>query len=929
MNYEDYQRELDLQLERLKMVDRVLADPVKSLIYVYADWAKQGESPKYATMPSYITAEHRDQLPALLVHAMTCSTMQRVARQRHQHHWLKKQEKDLRSLNENVAKPFMPPSFDPEKPLDFIAAFDDHIFGSLNPVAATEIFRVLINSGESNAHSGTGLLMLFGIFWSLHRRHPKTTQVGARLDPWVPTASVTAKCLLLIRDLHQIIMLRQKLYGDMAASLKEIAANAGSATQHGRWRVVANLDRLAGTMHALSVVAINRQQFLNASHDVARLAKDAGPETPSGTLWRKAADRVHKVLLNLEETNREVLAETRRINDKVLAEIVTKAATDAGRAELGRHCRQFDVQHLHPDDRQKHWDDLQQAATRARDNANEALRALERGIEVCKPLHGDDGNEIAAFETVLKGLADTNEVVAEALEKAVQDNVDWILTLIPQHVAFASAGNLTHFDPAEMLSAIAVKERWSRDFTEAEAADAIKKAIDAGQREDGSFSATQPVFLEKRVHGVWPSTADIGWLLAIAARQKKEITTADEGLFRFVEWLERNRIDRPGDKPENPPRSGWSSDTREEDVIDTWATCSAINALLDIRAIVEHRLWQLCEKRFVVRTKEVLLPLDAIDPVDLGLIHKHRLHYRLATMARETAIQHEEQSSKEYAFMLHGPPGSSKTAIAEALGREMWGGKEPRFVRITPADFTRGGEQGLDREARFIFDLLSHVRRVTIFFDEIDDLLRSRAGGGDVSFLKLIVPAMLNRLQDLHDAAEAQEICFMLATNYIDNIEPALTRPGRIDAVIPVPYPDAWSREAIIERLFPGVTSEIKDVAVGASAGWPWSTYSKLCKRLKSMKALSASEVTTEMKEFENEFENSDSYYFTPDRWKRASRPLMKEFIRVAFALSKNRQVCHQKVDELLSELKQEQNDVQLKRLPFEETFSTEWSRTH
>jgi hypothetical protein len=943
MDYQDYQRELDLQLERLKIVDRVLADPVLSLIKVYDDWSRQTEPKKFKTVPTYITAEHGNPSPALLIHAMTCSTLQRIARHQHRFPWLKdKKDKEfLKTLNEHVAKFFVKEGkFDESKPLEFIKEFNDHIFGALNPFVATEIFRVLINSGERNAHGGAGFLALFSIFWSLHRRWPDPTKAGARLDPWQPTASVTAKCLTLINDLYKIITRRKTLYIEMSKALSTIAENAGKPAQQQRWQVVVNIERLAGTMHWLSTVASYGAACLEASHDIAALTANVGPDTPTEPLWREVAARVREVLLDLETTNNTVLHEADVITRKLLNPIVEMTGNETGRAELKKHyCNQFDVIQVHAEHFTNHWADVQQAAKRAQKDAEEALGCLKKGIEACKPLHEHGQSDATAFKNVLKGLVAANECVAKTLKEAVKENVAWMPVVISQHVAFASAGNLTHFDPAEMLSAIGVVERWSHDFTDAEAADAIKKAIDAGQRGDGSFSATQPVFLVKRVHGVWPSAADIGWLLARAAREKQDITTADEALMLFVRWLERNRIDRPGD----PNRSGWATDTREEEVMDTWATCSGINALLDIRAIVEHRLWQLCEKRFLVRTEDDLMDLDKIDPVDLGLTHKHRLHQRLARMARETAVQHDENPKavlrpkderrhhgpNEYAFVLHGPPGSSKTVIAEALGKAMWGGKDPRFVRITPADFTRGGEEGLDREARFIFDLLSHVRRVTIFFDEIDDLLRLRAGGGDVNFLKLIVPAMLNRLQDLHDAASRQEICFLLATNYIDNIEPALTRPGRIDAVLPVPYPDAWSREAIIERIFKErqIPEDVKKVAVTESAGWPWSTYRKLCNRLASMKPLTAEQTILEMEELTGEFENSDFYYFDPQRWRRPSRPLMKEFIRVAFALSKDRQTSRRKVEELLLELKQ--GNVQLGRLPFEAAFDAEWERTH
>ena len=66
-----------------------------------------------------------------------------------------------------------------------IEQFEDDLFGALNPLTSSEIFWVLIKSGERNAHSGTGFLMLFSILWSLFRTN-KGSRQGARLDPWRP-----------------------------------------------------------------------------------------------------------------------------------------------------------------------------------------------------------------------------------------------------------------------------------------------------------------------------------------------------------------------------------------------------------------------------------------------------------------------------------------------------------------------------------------------------------------------------------------------------------------------------------------------------------------------------------------------------------------------------------------------------------------------
>jgi len=260
---------------------------------------------------------------------------------------------------------------------------------------------------------------------------------------------------------------------------------------------------------------------------------------------------------------------------------------------------------------------------------------------------------------------------------------------------------------------------------------------------------------------------------------------------------------------------------------------------------MEFRLWQVCEQRFtVLKPKRVLSELD---PVDLGATHEHRLQYKLARMSRRA--EGREWRAADYAVVLHGPPGSSKTAITEALARQMWrvsqrlDGIESRLVRITPADFTRGGEGRLDSQARMIFDILGRMRNVTILFDEVDDLLRQRVPTERPTFLKIIVPAMLNRLQDLRDACPHQQVFFVLATNYVEKIEPALIRKGRIDEALPVVYLDGRSRSAIIGKLERklrdkqgGWAEALRPLLCGEkleeTRGWPWLTLNAMLKEL-------------------------------------------------------------------------------------------------
>jgi hypothetical protein len=223
-------------------------------------------------------------------------------------------------------------------------------------------------------------------------------------------------------------------------------------------------------------------------------------------------------------------------------------------------------------------------------------------------------------------------------------------------------------------------------------------------------------------------------------------------------------------------------------------------------------------------------------------------------MARK--VQMGEPDAK-YAFMLHGPPGSSKTAMAQAAAKEMWRGpsaslsRPTRLIRITPADFTRFGEDRLDSEAAAIFTLLTHVRGAVILFDEVDDLLRKRDPDKKPTFMELIIPAMLNRLADLRESCPRQEVCYIFATNFIQNIEAALIRRGRLDAAIPVVYPDTESRIALVERRAEKLGEKgqqlrkLKKEIAKDTGFWPWLTIQDFLDDLCKQRSISQKEAGT------------------------------------------------------------------------------------
>ncbi|HUP62253.1 MAG TPA: ATP-binding protein [Thermoanaerobaculia bacterium] len=898
----------------MRRLDRVLEKPALSLIHLADEAAKRaisGEGRTLATVPTTIDERLPRLAQSLAVHAVATSAVQRLEARRRRFPWLRDLYPVLARLHEALPASFLEhPALKSRDPLGMLDALHDSAFGTLSPVTTSEVFWLLVRAGEKAAHGDLGFLALFGLLWALKRRLHGPFELGASLGSWRPTVAVTARCLFPILHLNGIVRSRASLWLRARDISEDIEKYARGRNQFERWKFASELDRLSGVLHSLAVISIKPQDFHDTAYKITNIASPLRPNSLTAPLAPRVRAAIRELFALLRDQNAAVLAKAEHATSIVQKGILGLLATPGSRREaLGESCK------LIPD-----WKAQYEAAEWAHEICADALRELQNAVGVCDRLpRGDDFTHAVMIDTFNR-LAAINDRVHTILGDAIETNVEWCVRGVTREVALASAKNDTDFDATELLSGIVIAERTDR-IKRALVNDAIRLSLRVA-RDDGSWWSTQPVFLEKRVLGVWPSTPDVVLLLATAVKPHPSILCADPYLLRFVGWLEGRIISQDPAwwkrVPDVPALWGWASEAREPG-IDVYTTAQAVKALLVIRGIIEDRLWSICEERFTVMP--TLKGLPSVDPVDLGARHEERLQTQFVRNAARARL---EEPNADYSYILHGPPGSSKSTLAYAIGREMWRiDGTTRFIRITPADFTRRGELGLDVEARFIFRLLSCVRGVTVLFDEIDDLLRLREIGAPPSFIRLVIPGMLNRLQDLRDAASRQEICFILGTNYIDQIEPALTRPGRIDAAISIPYPDAWSRECILERIAGTVTREVKEFVVANTPEWPWSTYRKLCDHLSAKSTLAQAEEF--VRQLRLEFQPPDYYYFNEKRWMTTS-PLVTEFVHGAFAMSKNADDCRKRVRTLMHFL-EGKDGVRLADLSLLEKFETEWRR--
>ncbi len=150
--------------------------------------------------------------------------------------------------------------------------------------------------------------------------------------------------------------------------------------------------------------------------------------------------------------------------------------------------------------------------------------------------------------------------------------------------------------------------------------------------------------------------------------------------------------------------------------------------------------------------------------------------------------------------LLHGPPGTGKTAAVRALlGAAAKGPRPISFFSRLGADCLGKYSGEAERKLRLLFEEAEKRQPSIIFFDEIDGLAPARRGGGGSGAQDEIHSSVVATLLALMDGLSGRgSVVVVASTNRPDAVDPALRRPGRFDREIFFGLPDADARAKIL-----------------------------------------------------------------------------------------------------------------------------------
>lgn len=135
--------------------------------------------------------------------------------------------------------------------------------------------------------------------------------------------------------------------------------------------------------------------------------------------------------------------------------------------------------------------------------------------------------------------------------------------------------------------------------------------------------------------------------------------------------------------------------------------------------------------------------------------------------------------------LLHGPPGTGKTILAKAVAKST----NSTFIQVVGSELVQKFIGEGAKQVKEIFDLAREKAPSIVFIDEIDSLAARRVDMG-TSGEREVQRTFMQLLAEIDGFKNLDNVKIIAATNRLDILDEAVTRPGRLDRLIEVPPPE-------------------------------------------------------------------------------------------------------------------------------------------
>ena len=275
-----------------------------------------------------------------------------------------------------------------------------------------------------------------------------------------------------------------------------------------------------------------------------------------------------------------------------------------------------------------------------------------------------------------------------------------------------------------------------------------------------------------------------------------KVTSVEIGLY-YEEKFTFTDVDGKMYKTDNPKQEDFKRELLDKGVevneVEQSAWGNIIVSVLQYALLIGVFVWMY--KKMLPKTdntevvKEV--PKVTFDDVAGATELKKDLSHVIEFLKDSSSFK-ELGAKMPKGIIFYGPPGTGKTLMAKAVA----GTAGVPFFSVSGSDFIEMYVGLGAKRVRTLFQKAREAAPCIVFIDEIDAVGGVRNGASSHSENNQTINSLLNELDGFNGS---EGIFVIAATNRIEDLDPALIRPGRFDKQLAVPLPEKEDRLSILK----------------------------------------------------------------------------------------------------------------------------------